>query len=341
MRRVRTRLPLGVAVLDPSGPELTDEDRRRMTHRAVGGVILFAHNYANPEQLLALTEEIESLREPALFVCVDHEGGRVQRFKEGFTTIPPMQRLGRLWDRDREGALACAQAVGYVIAAELAAHGVDFSFTPVLDLDYGASTVIGDRAFDADPACVAALAGALIHGLRLAGMAGCGKHFPGHGFVRADSHHEIPIDRRGLTKILASDGLPYAWLGWPFLDAVMPAHVLYPRVDAKQPAGFSTIWLQRILRRRLGFDGVIFSDDLSMAGAAGAGEVEQRAELALRAGCDMVLICNAHELKLRLLSMPRLRADAQSARRLARLIPAVPAPGAEALAAARKLIGRL
>ncbi|MGQ0511581.1 MAG: beta-N-acetylhexosaminidase [Betaproteobacteria bacterium] len=290
MRRLKARLPLGVVVLDPAGTALTDDDRRRMAHPAVGGVILFAHNYGNPEQLLELTAEIESLRDPALFVCVDHEGGRVQRFKAGFTTIPPMQRLGMLWDRDRDGALECAHAVGYVIAAELAAHGVDFSFTPVLDLDYGSSEVIGHRAFHYDPNAVGALAAALVKGLADAGSAAVAKHFPGHGYAAVDSHVGVPRDERRPVDVLRKDVAPYAPVIAAGLAGVMPAHVIYPEADP-EPAGYSRYWLQEVLRARLGFDGLIFSDDLAMEGASTAGGIPERAHAALAAGCDMVLLC--------------------------------------------------
>lgn len=294
MRRLKARLPLGVAVLDPSGTSLTDDDRRRMTHPAVGGVILFAHNFQDPGQLAALTDEIASLREPALFICVDHEGGRVQRFTNGFTAIPPMQRLGLLWDRDRDGALACAHAVGYVIAAELAAHGVDFSFTPVLDLDYGSSEVIGHRAFHYDPNAVGALAAALVKGLADAGSAAVAKHFPGHGYAAVDSHVGVPRDERKGAEILRKDVAPYAPVIAAGLAGVMPAHVIYPDADP-EPAGYSRYWLQDVLRSRLGFDGLIFSDDLAMEGASTAGGIPERGQAALAAGCDMVLLCQNPE----------------------------------------------
>jgi len=291
MRRLRVRLPLGPVVLDPLGPALTDDDHRRMQHPACGGVILFARNFESPAQLQALTEEIHALREPALLIGVDHEGGRVQRFRESFTELPPMRALGNLWDRDRELARTAARATGYVIAAELAAHGLDFSFTPVLDLDYGTSVVIGDRALHFDPIAVGALAAALIQGLADGGMAAVGKHFPGHGFVAADSHVAVPLDERPLGDILRKDLAPYGPAIAAGLAGVMPAHVVYSRVDAA-PAGFSRVWLKDILRGRLGFEGVIFSDDLSMAGAGGAGDHASRARAALDAGCDMVLVCN-------------------------------------------------
>ncbi len=300
MRRVRVRLPLGPVVLDPQAAALTEEDRRRMLHPAAGGVILFSRNYANPEQLLALTEEIRALREPQLLIGVDHEGGRVQRFKTGFTALPPMRSLGRLWDRDREAGRTAAHAAGYVIAAELAAHGLDFSFTPVLDLDYGSSTVIGDRALHFDPIAAGFLAAALIGGLGEGGMAAVGKHFPGHGFAAADSHVALPTDNRSMAEIRRKDLPPYLAAIRAGLAAVMPAHVVYPQVDS-EPAGFSRIWLQDVLRRQLGFGGLIFSDDLSMEGASGAGDVGRRAHAALAAGCDMVLLCNDPQGQERLL----------------------------------------
>lgn len=284
-------MPLGPVVLDPIGTTLNEEDRRRMLHPACGGVILFARNFASAAQLLALTEEIHALREPALLIGVDHEGGRVQRFQESFTTLPPMRALGSLWDRNRELGRETARATGYIIAAELAAHGLDFSFTPVLDLDYGISAVIGDRALHFDPIAVGALAAALIRGLSDGGMAAVGKHFPGHGFVAADSHLAIPVDERPLQEILRKDLAPYGPAIAAGLAGVMPAHVVYPKVD-REPAGFSRVWLQDLLRGKLGFEGVVFSDDLSMAGASGAGDHVARARAALQAGCDMVLVCN-------------------------------------------------
>ena len=288
MRRIK--LPLGPVVLDPAGLALTEDDRKRLLHPAAGGVILFAHNYESPEQLLALTDEISRLREPELPICVDHEGGRVQRFTLGFTAIPPMCRLGMLWDRDRELAKRAARAVGTVIAAELGAHGVDFSFTPVLDLDYGSSAVIGHRAFHYDPNAVGALAAQLIEGLAGGGMAAVGKHFPGHGFAAADSHVAVPTDPRTVKDFFKKDIIPYQAAIAAGLAAVMPAHVIYPQADP-EPAGYSRYWLQEILRGKLGFDGLIFSDALSMEGASTAGGVAERARAALAAGCDQVLLC--------------------------------------------------
>ncbi|HEX7053970.1 MAG TPA: beta-N-acetylhexosaminidase, partial [Burkholderiales bacterium] len=239
----------------------------------------------------ALTDEIQRLREPALPICVDHEGGRVQRFREGFSAIPPMREIGRLWDRDRPRGREAARAAAYLIGAELGAHGVDFSFAPVLDLDYGSSSVIGDRALHFDPTAVAALACELVNGFRDAGMAAVGKHFPGHGFAEADSHIAAPVDNRSLQEILKKDVVPYRGAIEAGLAAVMPAHVVYPQVD-REPAGYSRVWLQDILRGRLGFRGLIFSDDLSMEGASAVGGPPERARAALEAGCDMVLLCN-------------------------------------------------
>jgi beta-N-acetylhexosaminidase len=291
MRKVR--LPLGPVVLDPAGPALDDTDRERLRHPAVGGVILFARNYQAPEQLRALTDEISRLREPALPVCVDHEGGRVQRFRDGFTSICAMRELGRLWDRDREAGVQAARAAGYVMAAELAAHGVDFSFAPVLDLDYGSSSVVGDRALHFDPNAVAALGAALVRGLADAGMSAVGKHFPGHGFAEADSHVALPRDERSPAEIFRKDMLPYRSAIEAGLAGVMPAHVVYAKAD-EEPAGYSRYWLQEVLRGKLGFDGMVFSDDLSMEGASVAGGPAERARAALAAGCDMVLLCNDH-----------------------------------------------
>ena len=281
-------------VLDTAGTELSADDRRRIRHPLTGGLILFGRHWTDRGRLTALVAEVKDLR-PDLLVCVDHEGGRVQRFRtDGFTHLPPMRRLGELWMRDALAATDAATAAGYVLGAELRACGLDLSFTPVLDLDHGPSGVIGDRAFHRDPRVATMLAKSLMHGLLLAGMANCGKHFPGHGFVAADSHHEVPVDRRGLKAILADDAAPYGWLSTS-LTSVMPAHVVYPRVD-RRPAGFSARWLQDILRGRLGFQGAVFSDDLSMAGARRVDGRElgysEAAALALGAGCDLVLLCN-------------------------------------------------
>jgi beta-N-acetylhexosaminidase len=289
-------------ILDIAGTALSEVDRRRLAHPLAGGIILFGRNWQDRAQLAALCADIKSVRQD-LLICVDHEGGRVQRFRTGgFTHLPPMRALGQLWMNgggrgDGTGAMAAtdaATAAGYVLGAELRACGVDFSFTPVLDLDWGASGVIGDRSFHRDPRVAALLAKSLMHGLLRAGMANCGKHFPGHGFVQADSHTDVPVDRRSLKAILADDAAPYRWLSTS-LVSVMPAHVIYPKVDPR-PAGFSSRWLNDILRRQLGFGGAIFSDDLSMAGARSIDGREvsfaQAAIAALNAGCDMVLLCN-------------------------------------------------
>ncbi len=281
----------GPVMLDVLGKTLTAEDEKRLQHPMVGGVILFARNYESPAQLAELTASIRNLRTPPLLIAVDHEGGRVQRFREGFTKIPPMRELGKVWDEHPKRAKHLAQQAGFVLASELRAYGVDFSFTPVLDVDYGASSVIGDRAFHGDPQAISELAHSLLLGLRQGGMPTVGKHFPGHGFVRADSHLEIPVDERSYTDIELCDLIPFRQLVNYGLTAVMPAHVIYPKVDDR-PAGFSRVWLKDILRGELGFEGCIFSDDLSMEGATVAGGIVQRAEAALNAGCDMVLVCN-------------------------------------------------
>jgi len=277
-------------VLDIAGTTLHADDRRRLQHPLTGGLILFARNWASRAQLTALTAEIKAIR-PDVLICVDHEGGRVQRFRsDGFTHLPPMRVLGELWMRDALAATDAATACGHVLGAELRACGVDLSFTPVLDLDHGGSSVIGDRAFHRDARVATVLAKSLMHGLLLAGMANCGKHFPGHGFVKADSHLALPVDKRSLKAILADDAKPYDWLSTS-LASVMPAHVVYPKVDAL-PAGFSERWLKQILRGDLGFQGAIFSDDLSMEGAKMAGSTLDGALAALNAGCDLVLLCN-------------------------------------------------
>ncbi len=281
-------------VLDIDGLELDANDRRRLRHPITGGLILFARNWQDRRQLTELTAEIKSIR-PDLLICVDHEGGRVQRFRtDGYTHLPPMADLGRQWMKDPMAAIDTATACGFVLGAELRACGVDLSFTPVLDLDHGPSAVIGDRAFHRDPRVVSLLAKSLMHGLLQSGMGHCGKHFPGHGHVAADSHTEVPFDRRPLKAILSDDALPYQWLGTSLMS-VMPAHVIYPKVDPL-PAGFSRRWLEDILRGRLGFTGAVFSDDLSMAGARRLRGVEvsylKAALTALQAGCDLVLLCN-------------------------------------------------
>ena len=272
-------------------------ERDRLQQPMVGGVILFSRNFESPQQLRELTRAIDALR-PELLIAVDHEGGRVQRFRQGFTRIPAMRCLTEQWQENPAQGLALAQDCGWLFASELLAFGIDISFAPVLDMDRGISEVIGDRSFGADSTTVEALAGALMRGMQQAGMATTGKHFPGHGAVAADSHLEMPVDPRPYAQIEAEDLQPFARFSQlepgndrALMDAVMPAHVVYSRCDP-QPAGFSHFWLQQVLRSQLGFDGVIFSDDLSMAGAEIAGGYPARADAALKAGCDMVLVCN-------------------------------------------------
>lgn len=311
-------------MLDVKGPVLDKDDVRRLSHPMTGGVILFARHFENRRQLVALTDAIRDVRDD-LLIAVDHEGGRVQRFRtDGFTVLPAMRRLGELWDRDVLLATKVATATGYVLAAELRACGVDMSFTPVLDLDYGRSSVIGDRAFHRDPRVVTLLAKSLNHGLALAGMGNCGKHFPGHGFASADSHVALPVDERELDDILNADAAPYDWLGMA-LASVIPAHVIYTKVDEK-PAGFSRIWLQEILRKQLRFTGAIFSDDLSMEAARAGGTLTQAAQAALEAGCDMVLVCNQPEAAEAVLRELAYVPSKESAQRLRQLRPRGKAP---------------
>lgn len=357
-------------IIDVAGLTLTKQDRQRLKHPLVGGIILFARNWQNREQLSDLCADIKQVRQD-LLICVDHEGGRVQRFKtDGFTHLPAMRALGDLWMKDAMKATNAATACGYILASELRACGVDFSFTPVLDLDFedqtptqsnvpaapqggalglgrpGASrsSVIGDRSFHRDPSVAALLAKSLMHGLLQSGMANCGKHFPGHGFVKADSHTDIPLDKRSLKAILADDAAPYNWLS-SSLTSVMPAHVIYPKVDSR-PAGFSTKWLGDILRGQCGFTGAIFSDDLSMEAARlidGARvSYTQAAVVALNAGCDMVLLCNQsvdggeavdeliNGMVEAVVKEQWIPCEASDLRRLA-LLPTIPAPDWDAL----------
>jgi beta-N-acetylhexosaminidase len=314
----------GPVMLDVVGKTLEAADKRRLAHPMTGGVILFARHFESRTQLIALTDAIRDIRAD-LLIAVDHEGGRVQRFRtDGFTVLPAMGKLGALWDRDVLQATKVTTAVGYVLAAELRACGIDMSFTPVLDLNYGQSQVIGDRAFHRDPRVVTMLAKSLNHGLALAGMANCGKHFPGHGFAQADSHVAVPVDERTLDQILADDVAPYDWLGQT-LASVIPAHVIYPKIVDK-PAGFSRLWLQDILRGKLGFNGAIFSDDLSMEAARQGGTLTEAATAALEAGCDMVLICNQPEEAGKVLDALRFKPSKESRRRLKQMRPRGKAP---------------
>ncbi|WP_439134171.1 beta-N-acetylhexosaminidase [Pseudomaricurvus sp.] len=286
-------MTLGPVVLDLLGPSLLPEEKDLLRHPAVGGVILFARNIENYTQLECLVADIRAVR-AELLICVDQEGGRVQRCKDGFTRLPPMQQFDHLYEQDVDAALALAMDCGWLLASEVLAIGMDFSFTPVLDVDDEFCSVIGDRAFSADPARVAELGKAFIAGAREAGMGVTGKHFPGHGSVRGDSHLELPVDPRPLSDIQKKDLKPFVDLSSE-LDAVMPAHIVFPEVDKELAVGFSPIWLKDILRDELGYRGVVFSDDLTMAGATQMGNYVERAEASLNAGCDMVLVCNNRE----------------------------------------------
>jgi beta-N-acetylhexosaminidase len=303
-------------MLDLAGASLLAEERERLRHPACGGVILFARNYESPGQLKSLVNEIHALRQPPLLVAVDHEGGRVQRFRDGFTRLPPAGWFGQLYDVSPARALRAARETGWLMAAELRASDIDFSFAPVLDLGRGLCEVIGDRAFHPDPQVVAALAHAWVSGMRDAGMAAVAKHFPGHGGVAEDSHLALPVDERPVEDLVMEDLVPFERLVHYGVEAIMPAHVVYERADPR-PAGFSAFWLRSILRERLGFTGVIFSDDLTMAAAEEAGDYAARADAALAAGCDVLLVCNnPHGAEETLESLERYENPAAQARLL-------------------------
>lgn len=287
-------MSLGPLMIDIEGSSLTAADRDVLSHPLVGGIILFTRNFENVEQLAVLVREIHALRTPRLLVAVDHEGGRVQRFRHGFTVLPPAKVYGRLYDEDRKAGLAAAEQGGWLMAAECLALGIDISFAPVLDLDLGISSIIGDRAFHKSIEGVAQVAGAWTRGMKRAGMAATGKHFPGHGGIAADSHLELPVDERDYVTLKQRDMVPFERLIANKLAAIMMAHVVYPHVDVL-PASFSTHWIRHELREGLRFQGVVFCDDLSMQGAVGLGDYTARARQALAAGCDMLPVCNNRE----------------------------------------------
>lgn len=311
-------MALGPVMLDIDGVELDAADRELLAHPAVGGVILFSRNYVDPDQLARLTRAIHALRSPRLLVAVDHEGGRVQRFRDGFTRLPAAGLIGRAYDRDAAHGLRLAAAAGWLMAAELGSCGVDLSFAPVLDLDRGNSQVIGDRAYHRRADAVITLARAVVHGMRDAGMAAVGKHFPGHGGVADDSHDTLPVDTRDLASFRLEDMLPFERLAAEGLPGIMTAHLMVPAVDA-QPVSFSRHWLSHLLRRDLGYQGAVFSDDLSMHAAHGAGTPAQRAAAALAAGCDMVLVCNDRGAAQAVVEALGSGVDAVRGSRLARL----------------------
>ncbi len=311
-------MSLGPVMMDLEGLEVMPEEKEILAHPQVGGVLLFARNYSDPEQLRDLVDSIHKIRQPRLLVAVDQEGGRVQRFRDFFTRLPPVSHLGEIYDRDRRRARGLAQITGWLMAAELRALGIDISFAPVLDLDSGVCAVIGDRAFHSDPEAVADLAQSYQGGMHQAGMAGTGKHFPGHGGVNEDSHYDLPVDQRHFEDLEMEDLLPFERIIHAGLAAIMSAHVVFPEIDP-QPASFSNFWLQEVLRERLGFQGVIFSDDLSMGAAASVGEPWERAERALQAGCDMLPVCNAPDAVVHILDHLSGYNDPAAHARLARL----------------------
>ena len=311
-------MPIGPLMLDLEGTQLTAEEKEILNHPMVGGLIFFTRNYESAEQIIELTRSIREIVGDDFLISVDHEGGRVQRFRPEFTELPAIASLGKLYQRNQEEALLLARKAGWLMAAEVRAVGIDFSFAPVLDLDYGVSQVIGDRAFHRDPTIVAKLAETYIKGMRDTGMSSTGKHFPGHGAVEVDSHLGIPIDTRSHEEIWADDILPFAKLIKVGMDAVMPAHIIYENID-KNPAGFSPYWLQEVLRKELKFEGVIFSDDLTMEGASFAGGYTERAEAALTAGCDMILACNNRAGAIEILDHLNFQPKSDSAQRLLRM----------------------
>lgn len=284
-------MTLGPVMVDIAGQELTADDRTLLADPLVGGVILFSRNYHSLEQLEKLLKAIKAIKKPPLLIAVDQEGGRVQRLKDGFTILPAMRRFGEIYDADHKMALELAQHCGWLMASEVCSTGIDISFAPVLDIDKGISSVIGDRAFHSDPYVVSKIAQAFIVGMNEAGMLATGKHFPGHGSIAADSHIAMPIDERPMREIEMDDLKPFQFLIDAGINALMMAHVIYSHVDS-QPAGFSSFWMKTILRDKMHFQGAIFSDDLSMEGAVIAGDYPQRAKISLETGCDMIIVCN-------------------------------------------------
>jgi len=311
-------MALGPVMLDIEGLALTPADRELLREPAVGGVILFSRNYESPSQLSDLVASIKAVRKPPLLIAVDHEGGRVQRFRDGFTAIPPMRDLGRQYDSDMQAALSLATTVGWLIAAELRSMDIDLAFAPCVDLDWGLSEIIGNRSFHRKPGIVSDLSSAFCRGLRDGGMAAVAKHFPGHGAVVADSHEQLPVDRRSYGELL-DDMRPYEKLiGARQLAGVMLAHVVYAELDPV-PASFSSYWIQNQLRRQLGYDGAVFCDDLSMKATREFGSISKRARLALDAGCDMILVCNDRPAARAAVASLREYSNPLSLVRLARL----------------------
>ncbi|MGH8228686.1 MAG: beta-N-acetylhexosaminidase [Steroidobacteraceae bacterium] len=310
-------MTLGPLMIDLAGPAIETEERELLRHPLVGGVILFTRNFTGSQQLASLTASIRESRSPPLVIAVDHEGGRVQRFKAPFSLLPAARRIGQAFDLDPRAGLALARHMGWLMAAELRSHGVDISFAPCVDLDRGMSAVIGDRALHARADAVGQLAAAYVQGMRTAGMAATAKHFPGHGAVRADSHRELPVDRRPFPD-LVDDLAPYRRLIEGGLPAVMMAHVEFPEVDAR-PASFSSRWIRGVLREDLHFQGAVFSDDLSMGGAARDADIVERAERVLAAGCDVVPVCNDRAAVVSLLERLHVEPHPASQARLVRM----------------------
>ncbi len=309
---------LGPIMMDLKGLTIDQEEAELLQHPLVGGVILFTRNFENINQVSALVKAIHNIRTPHLLVSVDHEGGRVQRFHKGFTRIPPMRMFGEIFDKDQQQALKLTQDAGWLLASELRACGIDFSFTPVLDLAKLSSKIIGDRGFHTNTRTITRLALSLMKGLESAGMSAVGKHYPGHGSVKGDSHLVLPVDDRSFEQIEKHDLEPFAAMVRNRIPSLMPAHIIYTKVDDK-PAGFSKKWLKDILRDYLGFQGVIFSDDLSMAGAEFAGGYYDRAVMALDAGCDMLLVCNHPEAVKEIINQWDYETDPASLMRLVRM----------------------